>query len=32
VVLCARTRAHGVLISDPDNLIRLDGTLRIERV
>jgi hypothetical protein len=32
VVLCARARAHGVLTSDPDELTRLDGTLRIERV
>lgn len=32
VVLCARARDHGVLTSDPDDLTRLDGTLRIERV
>jgi hypothetical protein len=32
VVLCARARGHGVLTSDPDDLTRLDATLRIERV
>jgi len=32
VVLCARARDHGVLTSDPDDLTRLDRTLRIERV
>jgi hypothetical protein len=32
VVLCARARDHGVLTSDPDDLTRLDATLRIERV
>jgi len=32
VVLCARARDNGVLTSDPDDLTRLDGTLRIERV
>lgn len=28
VVLCARTRGHGVLTSDVDDLRRLDSTLR----
>jgi hypothetical protein len=30
VVLCARARDHAVLTSDPDDLARLDDTLRIE--
>ncbi len=32
VALCARTRDHGVLTSDPDDIAHLDGTLRIETV
>lgn len=32
VALCARARGDGVLTSDPDDIARLDGTLRIERV
>ena len=32
VVLCARARGHGVLTSDPTDIRRLDGTLRIVRV
>ena len=31
VVLCARARDHAVLTSDPDDIARLDRTLRIER-
>ena len=31
VVLCARARGHGVLTSDPDDLARLDPSLRLER-
>ena len=29
VVLCARARKHGVMTSDPDDLRRLDPTLRL---
>lgn len=32
VVLCARARAHTVLTSDPDDLVRLDPSLRYIRV
>ncbi len=32
VVLCARRRGHGVMTSDPDDLARLDRTVRIVRV
>ena len=32
VVLCARARDHGVLTSDPDDITRLDNTLRVERI
>jgi hypothetical protein len=31
VVLCARSRGHAVLTSDPDDLARLDPSLRILR-
>ena len=29
VVLCAKARGHGVLTSDPEDLARLDGALRL---
>ena len=29
VVLCARTRKHGVVTSDPDDIARLDPNLRL---
>lgn len=32
VVLCARARGHGVLTSDPGDLRRLDGALRVVAV
>ena len=32
VVMCARSRAHSVLTSDPDDLRRLDPSLRYIRV
>jgi predicted nucleic acid-binding protein len=32
VVLCAKRRGHGVVTSDPDDLVRLDPGLRIIRV
>jgi hypothetical protein len=32
VVLCARVRRHGVLTSDPEDLLRLDPSLRCVRV
>jgi hypothetical protein len=32
VVLCARTRKHRVLTSDPDDLLRLDPTLDLQVV
>ena len=32
VVLCARTRGHCVMTSDPDDLRRLDGSLKLDLV
>ena len=32
IVLCARRRGHGVVTSDPDDMMRLDPTLRVVRV
>ena len=32
VVLCARTRGHAVMTSDPDDLRRLDGSLKFDIV
>jgi len=32
VVLCARRRGHGVVTSDPEDIARLDPTLRLVRV
>lgn len=32
VVLCARRRGHGIVTSDPEDITRLDPTLRLVRV